>query len=404
MKILVVCQYYYPEEFKINDICNQLVKIGHNVTVLTGLPNYPFGKIPKEYSRGQRRKENISGVEVIRCFEIPRNGNKYGLALNYISYALSATIKTLSLARDFDIIFCYQLSPITMIIPAVFFKFITRTPIFTYCCDLWPESIKSIVNNEDSLVFKITKYISAFLYSRCDYIAVSSKHFINYLTNLNRDMKYIRMSFLAQHAEDEYLEYDFSPIKNNCIDFMFMGNVGYAQDIECLIAAVDLIKDVSNFKVHIVGDGSNLSRCISLVAEKNIEDKFIFHGRHNATEMNSFYKIADACVLTLKNDNFTGLTIPSKLQGYMAAGKTVLGAINGSAQEIINDSKCGLCVNASDEVGLSRIMLEFINNYNEYVLFGQNGRVYFRNHFTRSSFIKKLIQLLEETLREAKNV
>jgi hypothetical protein len=128
MKILVICQYYYPEQFKINDICENLVKEGHIVTVLTGLPNYPKGEIPKEYRWGKKRREIINGVDIIRSFELSRRNSIVGLALNYGSYMMSASLKALFLKKDYDIIFSYQLSPITMVLPAVIMKKRTQKP------------------------------------------------------------------------------------------------------------------------------------------------------------------------------------------------------------------------------------------------------------------------------------
>lgn len=404
MNILVVCQYYLPEEFRINDICEQLVKNGHRVTVLTGLPNYPTGIIPIEYRNGKKRRETINGVDVIRCFEVPRKNNFIGLALNYVSYAISASFKVLTLNKNYDIVFSYQLSPVFMSIPAILYKKVRNRPLFLYCCDLWPESLKSIISNEGSLIYIIVKNISSFLYDKCDHIAVTSKPFTEYILSLNKNISIEQISYLPQHAEDMYLKMDLSAQENENVNFMFLGNVGKAQDLDCIINAAELIKDVPNFKVHIVGDGSYLSECKRIISEKELEEKFLFYGRHPVEKMPEFYKIADACLLTLKYENYTGMTVPSKLQGYMAAGKPILGAINGAAQEIIKESECGLCVNASDAQGLSQIMLEFINNKSKYARCGQNGKKYFEENFTKDIFVSKLEKLFNEMVVEVQNV
>ncbi|MFL0268898.1 glycosyltransferase family 4 protein [Candidatus Clostridium radicumherbarum] len=388
MKILVVCQYYFPEQFRINDICEQLVQNGHSVTVLTGLPNYPAGNIPDEYRWCRKRKENINGVEIFRCFEIGRRKGAVGMALNYMSYMLSASLRALFLKKDFDILFAYQLSPVTMVLPAVIMKKRSMKPLYLYCCDIWPESIKNIISDENNFVYRMVKKFSRYLYSKCDAITVTSKPFIKYFNQVH-SIPINRISYIPQHAEDIYLKMDFAP-SDDITDFVFMGNIGIAQDIKCILDATEKIKHIPKFKVHFVGDGSYLETSKSIVKNKGLENIVVFHGRHPLNEMPEFYKLADVCLLTLKADNMVGLTMPSKLQGYMAAGKAVIGAINGAAQDVINESKCGVCVNASDYKALAEAMKDFIDNSYKYKECGENGRRYFINHFTKEKYIIKL--------------
>jgi glycosyltransferase involved in cell wall biosynthesis len=394
MKILVVCQYYYPEQFRINDICEQLVQDGHSVTVLTGLPNYPSGKVPKEYKYARKRKETINGVKVLRCFEIGRKSGAVGMALNYISYMLSASVKALFLKKDFDIIFVYQLSPVFMALPGVILKKCAFRPLYLYCCDIWPESIKNYIADEKSIIYKIVGKFSTYLYSKCDVITDTSKPFIEYF-NKTHSIHINRISYNPQHAEDIYLDMDFST-EDEVTDFIFMGNIGIAQDIDCILDATEKIKEIPNFKVHFVGDGSYLETSKELVQQKGLADIVVFHGRHPLEKMPGFYRMADACLLTLKHDSLVGMTMPSKLQGYMAAGKTVIGAINGAAKEVIEESKCGVCVKASDSLALAEAMKDFIQNRDKYNDCGENGRDYFKKHFTKDIYMKKL----EETLYE----
>lgn len=398
MKILVVCQYYYPEQFRINDICEELVKCGYSITVLTGLPNYPTGNIEKEYKWGRKRKEIINGVEVIRCFEIGRKKGILGLFFNYISYMLSASFKALFLKKDYDIIFSYQLSPITMVIPAVIMKLRCRKPLYLYCCDIWPESIKNIISDENSFIYKTIKKMSRLLYSKCDFITVTSKPFIEYF-NKEHSIPIEKISYIPQHAEDIYLKIDLKE-ENEIVDFVFMGNIGIYQDVNCILEATEIIRDIPNFKVHFVGDGSYLRKSKEIVKEKKLEDIVCFHGRHPLNKMSEFYKLADACLLTLRGDNLVGMTVPSKLQGYMAAGKVVIAAINGGAMDIINESKCGICVSASDSKALSKAMKDFIENPSRYKECGENGKKYFVNNFTKEKYMEKLKKNLNRLVEE----
>ena len=400
MKILIACQYYYPEQFKINEICEQLVKDGNSVTVLTGLPNYPKGYIPKEYKWGRKRKEVVNGVQVIRSFEIGRKNGAIGLALNYLSYMVSATFKALLMKKDFDIIFIYQLSPVTMALPGVVLKKRTKKPLYLYCCDIWPESMKNILPNEDSFVFKVVKKFSKYLYSQCDAITVTSKPFINYFTQVH-SIPIDRLSYIPQHAEDIGWQLEHS--QSEPTSFVFMGNVGIAQDVECILNAAEMLKATHNFRIHIVGDGTSLGDCKIITKNKGLENFVFFYGHQPIDKMPEYYNLADACLLTMKADNLIGLTMPSKLQGYMAAGKVVIGAINGAAQEIINESKCGICVNASDVKALAAAMREFIENPQKYKDCGKNGRQYYQEHFTKAIFIKGIEDKLNELVEEQVN-
>ena len=388
MKLLVVCQYYYPEQFRINDICEQLVQDGHTVTVLTGLPNYPVGKIPNNYRWGRKRKEVINGVNVVRSFEIGRKSGVIGMAMNYASYMISASIKALFLKKDFDIIFVYQLSPVTMALPGVVMKKLCKKPLYLYCCDIWPESMKIIISDDGRFIYKLVKKFSRYLYSKCDAITVTSQPFIKYF-NKEHSIPTEKISYIPQHAEDIYTKMDFSP-SDDITDFVFMGNMGIAQDIECILEAAEEIKNIPKFKIHFVGDGSFLEKSKTFVQAKGLNDIVVFHGRYPLEKMADFYKLADACLLTLKAENLIGLTMPSKLQGYMAAGKPVVAAINGAAQEIIKQSECGICVNASNSKELAEAMKDFIESPCKYKDCGENGRRYFEKHFTKHIFMEKL--------------
>ncbi|MDD2371395.1 MAG: glycosyltransferase family 4 protein [Firmicutes bacterium] len=398
MRILVVCQNYYPEQFRINDICEQLVVNGHQVQVLTGLPNYPSGIITKEYKWGKKRNEIINGVKVIRSLEIGRKKGVIGLGINYISFMISASIKSLFIKKDFDIIFIYQLSPITMALPGVLLKKKFKLPLYLYCCDIWPESMKNLISNEKNIIFRLAKRFSTYIYKQCDAITVTSKPFIEYFNKVHF-IPLAKISYIPQHAENLYLKMD-NDNKNTIIDFVFMGNIGIAQDIDCILSATEKIKDMTNFKVHFVGDGSYLEQSKKIAKLKGLDNKVVFHGRHPLEMMQDFYKLADACLITLKDDSLIGLTMPSKLQGYMAASKPVIGAINGAAQEVIKDSNCGLCVNSGDYTSLAQAMKSFIENPEKYKDCGINGRNYFLKNFTKEIFIENIEKLLYKLLEE----
>lgn len=398
MKILVVDQYYYPEEFQINDICEQMVKDGHDVTVLTGLPNYPTGIIPEEYKHGKRRDEHINGVHVIRSYEIGRKKGALGMIKNYMSFVISASIKQYKLPKDFDIVFIYETSPVTLAIPGEKYARRRKVPLFFYCCDIWPECAKVMIKNEKSLMYKIIKKWSTRIYRKADIIALQTEGFFDYFKSVH-GINEERLRYLPQFANSDYLEMDLSPERNGIIDFVFTGNVGIAQDIGGLIEAVDSISEIPGFKVHIVGSGSFLEEAKKLTKEKNLEDVIVFYGRRPYEEMTKFYKLADVCLATLQADSLLNLTMPSKVQGYMAAGKPILAAVSGKSREIIEENNCGLCITPGNSVELAEAMKSFIHDYDKYKDCGVNGRNYFKHNFTKEIFMKRLYSQFDETMR-----
>ncbi len=405
MRIMVVSQYYYPENFRINDICEELVKRGHQVTVLTGLPNYPEGIVPQEYKKRKKRHEVIKGVEVIRCFEIGRRTGGFWRILNYLSFMWSGERKAKHIDADsFDVIYGYALSPITQMKAALKLKRRSGKKILLYCCDIWPEVLKGSIP-ENNPAYKWATRISKEVYDGSDVVQVTSKSFIKYISETH-GIPASKIEYLPQHAEDEYLSMDLSPTPNGVIDFMFAGNIGTVQDLDCIVNACEILKDKipNGWKVHIVGDGSYLETTKNMVHGKDLDQCFVFYGRHPVSEMPKYYKLADVCLITLKGDTAVGLTIPSKLQGYMAAAKPVIGAINGSAKEIIDESGCGLCVSASDYVGLASAMQECIDKWERFEKCGKKGRQYFKEHFTKEIFMDNLEKRLEEMCDKDKAV
>lgn len=384
MKILIVCQYYWPEQFLINEIAPRLIKDGYEVAVLTGLPNYPAGIVPEEYKKG-KRDEIIDGVRVIRTYEKGRGKGKVDMILNYLSFMFSASRKAKSLGK-YDLVFCYQLSPITMLAPAIAYKKKHHVPILAYCLDVWPESAQAHIGKGKfySLIAKFSKK----LYQQCDKVAVTSEPFISYLNEINGIPK-DKLVYIPQHANGEMINIDLTAEDNGIADFMFAGNLGKGQKIETIVYAAAKLKD-KQFLVHIVGDGSMKNELEQLAMRLGVQDRFVFHGQQSRDKMPKWYQKADALLLTLRGNNFVGNTMPGKLQTYMTTGKPIFGAINGAAMQVINEAKCGACVPAEDAEGLARIMLDYIEHPEAYSECGEHARNYFKKNFTMDVFMEGL--------------
>lgn len=398
MRILVLSQYYYPEPFRINEICEELVNRGNQVCVLTANPNYPDGEIYDGY-QNISSKDLINGVEIYRCKCRPRHQGSLNLALNYIDFVIHAKKMLKYISRDFDCVYIYQLSPITSCLPAVRYKNRKKIPIFLYCLDVWPESLKgSALDNP--FCMKIFGLFSRYIYKSADLIAVTSPTFSNYISNLCEIDKSL-IKYIPQHANEIKVASKKLMDKTNIntVNIMFIGNVGEAQNIECLLRAVSYIQDRSKFKVHIVGSGSNYKKCVSYANELELNDTVIFHGRHSKSEILNFYALADICFVSLKNEGVVGNTIPGKVQEYMSAGKPILACMNGDTVDLVKKAKCGICVPADDAHELSKAIIRMTSLETNLKCMGDNAKKYYYNNFRLDSHIDKLERLLGEMVK-----
>ena len=393
MKILVISQYYYPEQFQINEIAPSLVKLGHEVTVLCGLPNYPKGKLFEGYDNVEHLDEYVQGVHVIRCNQIMRGKTPITLALNYVSFARNSKKKVKSLPADFDVVIGYQLSPVTSMAAAMEYKRLYGAKVLFYTLDLWPVSLQSQIPHTQNPLYRWVAKLSKDLYCGADKILVTSRPFIDYLHATN-GVPLAKMAYLPQHAGTEMLEADLAPEENGVADFMFAGNLGAGQRVDVIIKAAIALGSRSDYKIHIVGDGSKRTELEELVRENKLESNVIFYGNQQRSDMPKFYKMADALLITLRGNNEVGNTMPGKLQMYMTTGKPILGAINGAANEVINESRCGACVQAGDAQGLADLMKDYIEHPESYQNCGDNARNYFKANFTLGHFMEKLVSEL----------
>ena len=384
MKILVVCQYYYPEPFRVTDICEELVKRGHQVTVLTGLPNYPEGKILKEYKKKEHRDEMRNGVRVIRCNEHGRGKNAINMLWNYFSFAISGKRKVRKLDKDFDVVFINQLSPVMMAWPGIKYAKKYDKNTILYCYDLWPASLTAGGIKKGSFIYKHFCKISRKIYNQVDHICVTSKSFTDYLVE-EHGVDKNKISYLPQYCEELYE--NIEPQPHEGFNFVFTGNVGKMQSVETIIRAANLIKDRKDITIHIVGDGRDLENCRQLAQELGT-DNVIFYGRKPIEEMPKFYAMADAMIVTLAKDELISKTLPGKVQSYMAAGKPIIGAADGETNTTIKASNCGHVCAADDFISLADIMVKHKKEDNS--SFEKNSKNYYLTNFTKSTFFNEL--------------
>lgn len=389
MKILVVCQYYYPEPFRISDICEELVRRGHDVTVVTGVPNYPEGEIYKGYENGSKREELINGVKVYRCNTIPRKTGAIYRLLNYNSYSYSSSRFVGSLSDDYDVVFINQLSPVMMAKAGIKYAKRHHKPCVLYCLDLWPKSLAVGGISESSLIYRHYHRVSARIYRSIDKILITSRSFSDYFEK-EFGIDKSKITYLPQYAEELFS--DIPPKKPDTVcDLVFAGVVGTAQSVITIVKAAEILKD-EPVRFHIVGSGIELE-ALREYADEHQLNNIVFYGRKPLEEMPRYYAMADAMLLTLQADPVLSMTLPGKLQSYMSAGKPVIAAIDGEAQRVIDEAGCGYCSPAEDAEALTENIRRFAADKDKQNL-AYNSRSYYEQHFDKEAFMCKFEKLL----------
>lgn len=393
MNILVVCQRYWPEQFQITDICEGLVTRGHDVTVLCGLPNVGIpegvpGAVLPEYRHGRNRKQEHNGVRIIRSLEVGRRSGIIWRAANYYSFWKSAKHMIKRFERRYDVVFAYQLSPAMMGMPAVAYKEKFDVPALLYCCDLWPESMKAVLGDTGNAIVNHFGKICRLMYEKCDRIAIQSPAFMDYFINYHH-ISSEKIFYLPQFSTDGSGEPALLA-SHDGVNVTFMGNMGTVQGIPTMLEAIRLLPKELNIRLLLVGDGSVVPEAKKFVQEHGLESRVIFCGRHPATEMPRFYAITDICVLCLDDSSLIGLTVPSKLQGYMAAGRPIVAAATGGAKSVIEAAHCGIVVGPGDAAAMADAVKEIAMNPLLQSEYGANAREYSQLHFTKESFLDNL--------------
>ena len=392
MKILVVCQHYWPEPFRITEICEDLVSRGHEVTALVGLPNYPSGVVPPEYHFFRNRRQEINGVHVLRCFEIGRRNSKLGLAVNYCSYMISASWKALWLKRDYDVVYAYSTSPVLMSLPAALLRCFSKKKLMIYVLDIWPACLAAMNVYEGSFLYAFMKRVSRWVYAKADKLVYSSQRFQAYLQHVH-NLTVPDEQYLPQFADSLFDSLPPKPPTQGW-NFVFAGNIGKVQGVETLIEAASLLKD-EPIHWHILGDGSNYEACIALVKQFGVQSSVTMYGRKPIADMPAFYAMADAMLVSMKNDISVNDTLPGKVQSYMAAGKPILGSIAGETPVIVAQAQCGFCAPPEDANAFAEVVRAFIVANNQAAM-GENAKRYYQAHFTKQGHMDKLEAMLLE--------
>jgi colanic acid biosynthesis glycosyl transferase WcaI len=402
--ILIVTNHFWPENFRINDLALGLRERGHDITVFTGVPDYPDGKFYQGYGVFRRRREEWQGVSVIRFPLIPRGkGRSFELVFNYLSSAFFSCLLAPLWCRDrYDVIFVFETSPVTIGLCAILLKKLKGIPVFFWILDLWPESLSATGAVRAPLLLKQVRSVVRLIYGNCDRLLTSSRRFSESIEETGGYSGVIK--YFPNWVEPEYFSAVETvstcqlPVLPEGFLVMFAGNIGAAQDFESILSAAEILKNSQYIHWIVLGDGRKANWVREQVKTRGLERSFHLLGKFPASTMPAFFRQADVLLATLKKDPIFALTVPGKVQSYMACGKPVLAAMDGEGARIIEEAGAGLSCPAESPVLLAeKIQALYTMAEKDRQQMAERGKKYCFAHFNREN----LFAWLEAEMKEA---
>jgi colanic acid biosynthesis glycosyl transferase WcaI len=406
VRILIVTQYFWPEVFRINDLALGLRERGHEVTVYTGKPNYPDGRFFAGYGFFGRAREDFHGVRVLRVPLVPRGeGGSLTLFFNFLSFALFASLLAPFRCRGpFDAILVYEPSPVTVGLPAVLLKWLKRAPVLFWAQDLWPETLTATGAVRSRWILALVDRLVRFIYRRCDLVLVQSRAFTPHVQAQGVPAERIR--YYPNSAEELYRAVTVEPgaperrLLPEGFHVMFAGNIGAAQDFETIVAAAEQLKQQRDIGWVILGDGRLYGWLEQEIERRGLKDTVRLLGRHPVESMPRFFALADALLVTLRNEPVFSLTVPTKLQSYLACGRPIVAALDGEGARVVEESGAGIAVRAGAAAALAEAVRKLHRTPPaERASMGRRGREYFERHFERKLLLDRLDQWIREIVK-----
>lgn len=397
--ILVISQYFFPENFRINDICKQWVAKGYKVTVVTGIPNYPQGKFFKGYGFFKKRNELYEGINIIRLPIIARGNSSIRLVLNYLSFVISGGIWSLFSKMKPTHVFIFEVSPMTQALPGVWFAQRKNIPCLLYVQDLWPENVEIVTGIKNPLIIQSIGKMVDYIYKHSTKILTTSNSFINAIEN--RGVPRDKIQFWPQYAEDFYQVIGNKPDNKTVeeLSIVFTGNIGTAQGLEILplvAARIKIMELPQKIVFTLVGDGRYKSELKKIIFDQDLSEYFYFIDRQPAEKIPEILSKHDVALLTLANDKLFSMTIPAKLQSYMACGMPIIGSVSGESSNIIQESHSGMTSSPEDVEMFIKNLLRFSEiSKKDLNIMGANSREYYEQNFNKDKLLKEMDLELE---------
>ncbi len=407
MHVLIISQYFWPESFIINDVAVDLKRRGYEVTVLTGLPNYPQGRVYEGYRWPKCRFEQYRGVRVARVpLFARRTGRHWHLVFNYLSFVVSACLFGPFLCRNrYDLIFVFQPSPFTVGIPGILLRRIKNIPLLFWVQDLWPESLSATGAIKSGFLLDKVSRLVRFVYQRCDRILLQSRGFTEPTTK--HGAKPERIIYFPNWADDFYKPVQTpelpDPLTRQFKGFsiVFAGNLGKAQSLETILQAAFRLKQTPEIQWIIIGEGRQKAWLQERIRNLQLGSCVRLAGRYPAEVMPSCFARADALLVTLRRDPIFALTIPSKVQSYLACGRPIIAALDGEGANVIRESGAGFAVNAEDSHALADAVMQLYQMNEEHRRsMGRKGCEYYNAHFKRENLLDQLESIMSAATRD----
>jgi len=410
MKLLVVSQYFWPEGFRINDLVKTLTEKGVEVDVLTAKPNYPEGRIYPGYRALGCQREQWCGANLYRIPLVPRGAKSTPrLVMNYFSFIVSGLLfgPWLLRKRRYDAIFVYGVSPILQAIPALFLSCFKRSPVIIWVQDLWPESLAATGYVRNQRVLALVALLVRFIYRRADLLLVQSRAFVPLVTSLapGKPVLYYPNSVDQAFCAPSAVALPDIPALDQGFPVVFAGNIGVGQAVEVIIEAAFLLKDHTDIRFVVIGQGSRrdwMREQVELLGLTNLH----LPGRYPVSTMPGLMQKAGALLVSLTDEPIFAATVPNKVQAYMASGRPILASLNGEGARLVKEAGAGLTTPAGDAKALAAAVLQlFQMTPAERDKLGVNGRRYFKNQFAHDMLTEQLIEhvrAVSESHRESR--
>ncbi len=391
MHILLVSQYFYPESFRVNDMASEWVKRGYKVTVLTGIPNYPQGTFYEGYDYLHKREEMWNGVRIIRIPLIARGHSAFGMIANYMSFVLSGKRWVRKTDLKADVVFTFEVSPMTQALIGVWYKQKWNVPCVLYVQDLWPENVETVTGIHSKVILDPINKMVDKVYKETDLILTTSPSFVDAIVNRDITVDSSKVCYWPQYAEEFYQPLEYTSIpeipRGDFFKIAFTGNIGTAQGLDVLPKAAEFLSDVDVMFI-IVGDGRYLDDLRSEVAASGVEDKFAFIPRQPAERIPEILAACNAAFISFSNTPLWTMTIPAKLQSYMACGKAIIASASGETKRIIDESGCGICTELGDASALAEGRRQIMSS--DIKDMGRKARDYFEKHFDKGMLMDQM--------------
>jgi glycosyltransferase involved in cell wall biosynthesis len=405
MHLLVVSQYFWPENFRINDLVEELIKRGHRVTILTGKPSYPLGKIYPNYRKDPHAFSEFKGAKIVRVPMLVRGQGSFRLFLNYVSFVVGASFFGPWYLRgeNIDAIFVFEPSPITVCLPAILIGRLKNAPVTLWVLDLWPDTLSAIGAVHSPYLLKLIGVLVRFIYERCTIILGQSNSFLSSIASYCSNPT--KIHYFPAWAEDIFratlkVKAHEIPVQNKKFNILFAGNIGEAQDMPAIVDAAELLKSSELVRWLIVGDGRKSAWLEEQVNHRGLQREILLLGRHEIERMPEFYAHANALLVSLKRDPVFSMTIPGKVQSYLLSGIPIIGMLDGEGAHVIKKARAGLTCPAGDSAGLVEVIQKMVSMpLEQRALLGSNGRAYAKTEFDRNVLIDRLEYWLVESIK-----